>query len=162
MVGKEIIDKRPISFRIDATEGLTPQVGILMERQLGIDLAGVKINLALIGETVAHTVISLHMTHFSCFRVILFSSFQDAPVLAVIGMNIDTHLLELFNQCASCLTVFWRQFAGSRRLLTHCVYFFCPVWSRLFLFLDYLVILRHHLIADIVVFWGEKADVIRS
>ena len=97
---------------IDATQGLTPKMGILMQRQLGIDLTEVKVHLSPIGEAVALTGSGLHMAYLAGLALVLLGILQDSAVLAVISANRDTHSLQMVNHSTTSLTVLSRQAAG--------------------------------------------------
>ena len=100
---------------VDTTQGLTPQMGILMKRQLGINLTKVKMNLTLIGEAIAIALLSLEMAHLTGLTLILLGILQDTTVLTAIRRNRDTHGLQVVNHSAASLTVFSSETTRSNR-----------------------------------------------
>ena len=112
----DINDGLPV-VGIDTAHGLTPEVGVLMERQLGIDLAEVKMNLSLIGETIALTVLGLHMTNLSGNTTVFFSRLQDTAVLTAVGDDRNTHRRQMVNKGTTGLAVLDGETTGSDRRL---------------------------------------------
>ena len=97
---------------IDTAHGLTPEVCVLMQRQLGIDLTEVKVYLTLVGEAIAHAILRLHVTDLTGLALVLLGFLQHTAVLTGIGMHLDTHGLQMIHHRTASLTV-----GGSERLV---------------------------------------------
>ena len=97
---------------IDAAHGLTPEVGIFVERQFGIHLAEVEMKLTLIGKAVGRSVPGLEMPYPAFLAMVLLCRLQYAAVLSVVGMDGNAHLRQMVNQSAAGLTVGSRETTG--------------------------------------------------
>ena len=100
---------------IDAAQRLAPQVSILMQRQLGINLAQVKMNLSLVGKAITLALLRLEMTNLTGFTLVLLGILQDSAVLAVISANRNTHSLQMVNHSTTSFTVLKGETTGNNR-----------------------------------------------
>ena len=134
VIPHHVHDSLPV-VRIDTTHGLTPEVCVLMQRQLSIDLTEVEVYLTLIGEAVADASIRLHMTDPTGLAPILQGILQHTAVLTGIGMHGDTHGLQLIHQRTAGLTVTDGKATGLR---------------------------PGKMISDVIILFREKTDIVRS